>query len=93
MPEHYLQIVVAAGVFPAIFMSLKDSDPQVRRNTAIVVREVCKHTVELAQLVLSGGGGAAIVENVTDTCGSERLPSMISFLCKIPIITLSNNKY
>ena len=86
MPEHYLQIVVAAGVFPAIFMSLKDSDPQVRRNTAIVVREVCKHTLELAQLVLSdGAAAAAIVENVTDTRGSERLPSMNSFLLQIPI--------
>ena len=68
----YLQIVVATGVFPAIFMSLKDTNPQVSRNTTIVIREVCKHTVELAQLVFSDGGGATIVENVQDTYGSER---------------------
>mgnify|MGYP002776954808 CR=1 FL=1 len=61
-------MVVAADVFPKIFLALKDIDPQVRRNAAIVVREVCKHNVLLAQVVVSNGGAAA------DTCGSERLP-------------------
>ena len=67
-------MVVAADVFPKIFLALKDIDPQVRRNAAIVVREVCKHNVLLAQVVVSNGGAAALVENVADTCGSERLP-------------------
>ncbi|MCO5560205.1 hypothetical protein L7F22_013815 [Adiantum nelumboides] len=74
------EVVVAADVFPKIFLSLKDTDPQVRRNAAIVVREVCKHNPQLAQLVVSNGGAAALVENVTETYGSERLPAGIMAL-------------
>lgn len=72
------EVVVAADVFPKVFLSLKDTDPQVRRNAAIVVREVCKQNPQLAQLVVSNGGAAALVENVSDTYGSERLPGIMA---------------
>jgi hypothetical protein len=72
-------MVVAIGVFPGIFMVLKDRDPQVRRASSIVIREVCKHTAELARVAMSGGGGAAIVENIAETRGSERLPGTYAY--------------
>lgn len=50
----------------------------VRRNAAMVVREVCKHTPELAQLVVATGGVAALVDNVRETCGNERLPGVMA---------------
>ncbi len=53
---------------------LKDTDPMVRRNAATVIREVCKHTSELAILVLKCGGVAALVDNVSEVSGPERLP-------------------
>lgn len=72
-----LQVIVAADIFPKIYLLLRDSDPMVRRNAAIVVREVCKHTIELAQLVVATGGVAALVDNIRETSGNERLPGQI----------------
>lgn len=72
-----LQVIVAADVFPKIYLLLRDTDPMVRRNSATVVREVCKHTPELAQLVVATGGVAALVENIRDTVGNERLPGLL----------------
>ena len=71
-----LQVIVAADVFPKIYLLLRDTDPMVRRNSATVVREVCKHTPELAQLIVATGGVAALVENIRDTVGNERLPGL-----------------
>ncbi|MCO5589299.1 hypothetical protein L7F22_043265 [Adiantum nelumboides] len=73
-----VQKVVAVNVFPKSLLSLKDADCQVRRNASLVVREVCKHTAELASLVVCGNGAAAIVENVTETSGNERLPGIMA---------------
>lgn len=80
-----MQVVVAADVFPKIYLLLRDTDPMVRRNAAMVVREVCKHTPELAQLVVATGGVAALVDNVRETCGNERLPGapLPSIFCHI----------
>ncbi|MCO5548130.1 hypothetical protein L7F22_001588 [Adiantum nelumboides] len=72
-----VQKVVAVNVFPKSLLSLKDADSQVRRNASLVVREVCKHTAELASLVVCGNGAAAIVENITETSGNERLPGIM----------------
>jgi hypothetical protein len=69
-----LQVIVAADVFPKIFTLLKDTDPMVRRNAASVAREVCKHTPELAQLIVATGGVAALVDNISEVTGNERLP-------------------
>ncbi|KAI5071188.1 hypothetical protein GOP47_0013439 [Adiantum capillus-veneris] len=76
--EDLAKKVVAANVFPKSLLSLKDTDSQVRRNASLVVREVCKHTAELASLVVCGSGAAAIVENVTETIGNERLPGIMA---------------
>jgi len=67
---------VAADVFPKIYLLLKDNDPMVRRNAAMVIREVCKHTLELAQLIVATGGVVALVDNIRETCGNERLPGL-----------------
>ncbi|CAM6016841.1 unnamed protein product [Sphagnum balticum] len=72
------QVVVAGNVFPKIFLLLKDTDPMVRRNAASVIREVCKHTAELAILVLKCGGVAALVDNVSEVSGPERLPGVMA---------------
>ena len=37
-------------------------DEFVRKAAATLVREVCKHTPELAQLIVAGGGVGALVE-------------------------------
>ncbi|BBN04375.1 sperm-associated antigen 6 [Marchantia polymorpha subsp. ruderalis] len=72
------EVIVAADIFPRIFTLLKDMDPMVRRNAASVAREVCKHTPELAQLIVATGGVAALVDNVSEVTGNERLPGIMA---------------
>ena len=58
--------VVEADILPKILLSLKDIDPLVRKQAATLVREVVKHTAELAQMVVSQGGVGAHVEFIVD---------------------------
>ena len=76
-------MVVEAEIFPSILMCLKDVDGFVRKHAATAVREVCKHTPELAQLVVSNGGVAALVDYV-DESGAFLLFSNF-FLFSYPI--------
>ncbi|KAH7440314.1 hypothetical protein KP509_04G101200 [Ceratopteris richardii] len=79
--ESLAKRIVAEHVFPKIFLSLKDKDPQVRRNAAVVVRDVSQHTAELASVVICGNGAAALVDNITETRGHERLPGIMAVGC------------
>jgi len=50
----------------------------VRKNAATVIREICKHTPELAQLIVSSGGVGAIVDYVNEAKGNNRLPGIMT---------------
>lgn len=71
-------VVEGEGVFPKIFLCLKDSDAVVRKNAATCIREIAKHTPELAQLIVSQGGHAAIVDYITKAKGPARLPGIMT---------------
>jgi hypothetical protein len=49
---------------------------QVRKNSATCIREIAKHTPELARLIVNSGGVTALVDYVNDTKGNARLPGM-----------------
>lgn len=44
------EVVVEAEVFPKILNTLKDLDNVVRKNAATLIREIAKHTPELARI-------------------------------------------
>lgn len=71
-------MVVEAELFPAIFPSLKDSDEYVRKNVATLVREVCKHTPELAQMIVNAGGVAALVDYVNASKDNAAMPGIMA---------------
>ena len=48
------------------------------KNAATVIREVVKHTPELAQLVVTAGGVGAIVDYVNESKGNNRLPGIMT---------------
>jgi hypothetical protein len=56
---------------------LKDRDEYVCKNVATLVREIAKHTPELAQLVVNAGGVAAVVDYIGDSKGNIRLPGIM----------------
>ena len=48
------------------------------KNTAILIREVSKHTMELCQLILNAGGVAALIDYLGNTRGNVRLPGIMA---------------
>merc|ERR1711939_625998 len=53
-------------------------DVYVRKNSATCIREVAKHTPELAQLIVNAGGVGAMVDYVTEARGNARLPGIMT---------------
>ena len=72
------EVVVEAEVFPNILTLLRDHDVLVRKNAATAVREVAKHTPELAKLIVNAGGGAALVDYVSEAKGNAKLPGIMA---------------
>ena len=72
------EVVVEAEIFPNILNCLRDIDTMVRKNGAMCVREVSKHTPELAKLIVNSGGAAALVEYVSEAQGNNKLPGIMA---------------
>jgi hypothetical protein len=74
------EMVVEAEVFPKCLTCLKYPDEFVRKHAATLVREVVKHTPELAQLVVANGGVGGLVEYCNESSGNNRwaLPPQVS---------------
>lgn len=58
--------------------TLQFPDEFVRKHAATLVREVAKHTPELAQLVVANGGVGALVEYAADSAGNNALPAIMA---------------
>lgn len=72
------EVVVEAEIFPKVLTCLKFPDDLVRKHGATVVREVAKHTPELAQLIVGNGGVGALVDYVQESSGNNRLPGIMA---------------
>ncbi|KAJ1549154.1 Sperm-associated antigen 6 [Cladochytrium tenue] len=80
------ETVVDGEVFPGVLNCLKDSDGYVRKNAATLICEIAKHTPEvrqsielnLAQLIVSSGGIAAVVDYVNESRGNAMLPGIMT---------------
>jgi hypothetical protein len=58
---------------------MQDADSQVRRNAAICMREVVKHSEQLASVVVECGGVGSAVEFVTSKAsGADRLAAVMA---------------
>ena len=66
------EVVVEAEIFPQILNLLKDMDVYVRKHAATCIREVAKHTPELAQLIVNAGGVGAMM-GIVGLQGLQRL--------------------
>ena len=61
-----------------MFALLKDHDQVVRKNAATCIREIAKHSSDLANTICSEGGSAALVEYISDAKGNARLPGIMT---------------
>lgn len=73
------EVVVEAEVFPSVLLHLAHRCPQVRKNAAALVRDVVKHSVELALYVVNMGGIGALIEALNQEGSGAN--------CNIPCIT------
>mmetsp|Transcript_55147 Transcript_55147/g.120632 ORF Transcript_55147/g.120632 Transcript_55147/m.120632 type:complete len:263 (+) Transcript_55147:2-790(+) len=71
-------MVVEAEIFPNILNCVRDDDKYVQKNAATCIREICKHTPELAKLVVNSGGAASLVDFVANSEGNTRLPGIMA---------------
>jgi len=72
------EVVVEAEIFPRILHCLKDIDEFVRKNAATCIREIARHTPDLAKLIVNAGGVAAMVDYITEARGNSRLPGIMT---------------
>jgi 3-methyladenine DNA glycosylase AlkD len=72
------EVVVEAEIFPNILNCLRDADTMVRKNAAMCIREVSKHTPELAKLIVNSGGAAALVDYISESQGNNKLPGIMA---------------
>eukprot|EP01083_Nonionella_stella_P021492 59568_1 len=71
--------IVESEIFPKILSLLKkDSDAIVKKNAATLIREIAKHTPELARLIVNCGGDSVLIEYITETTGNVRLPGIMA---------------
>lgn len=63
------EVVIETQIFPKMLTSLKFPDDLVKKHTAITIREICKHSPELSQLIVSHGSIAALVDHIADSQG------------------------
>lgn len=72
------EVVTEADIFPKIFNCLKDMDVQVRKNAATCIREIAKHTPELAKMIVHAGGATTIIDYISESKGNARLPGIMT---------------
>jgi len=72
------EVVVEAEVFPNMLCCLKDNDMFVRKNASTCIREIAKHTPELAKLIVNSGGAAALVDYLSESHGTSKLPGIMA---------------
>jgi 3-methyladenine DNA glycosylase AlkD len=74
----FAEEVVAGNIFPIALFCLKDRDETVRRLAAGLVREIVKHTQELAQLVMVHGAAAALVHYLKPESQNEPINAVMA---------------
>lgn len=72
------ELIVEADIFNKLFALLKDEEVNVRRAAAGCVKELAKHTPEIAQLIVNLGGLNSIVSYVDSVKGDAKAPGIMT---------------
>ncbi|CDJ28390.1 armadillo/beta-catenin-like repeat protein, putative [Eimeria mitis] len=72
------QAVVEAEALPKTLHCLKDPDDLVRKNAATCVREIVKHTPQLALFAANAGAIAALIDLIQETTGPTRVAGILA---------------
>jgi len=77
--EH-AETVMGVDIFPDILTCLKkDINTEcVRKNAATCIREIARHSPNMARLIVNAGGVKAMVEYIGEVRGNSRLPGIMS---------------
>ncbi|XP_055337176.1 sperm-associated antigen 6-like isoform X3 [Paramacrobiotus metropolitanus] len=72
------EVVLDADVLPTMLVSMHDRDETVAKNCAGLLREFCKYSEEIAQMVVNSGGIGATVEYLNTHRGPSRVPGLMT---------------
>lgn len=72
------EAVVAGGALPPALLHAGHDAAPVRRAAACLLRDIVKHSVDLAQLVVNTGGCGPLVELLSEPAGGARVPACMA---------------
>ncbi|KAL8430361.1 hypothetical protein Efla_001126 [Eimeria flavescens] len=70
--------IVEAEALPKVLHCLKDPDDLVRRSAATCIREVVKHTPQLATFAANAGAIAALINLIQESTGPTRVAGILA---------------
>ncbi|CAK9796670.1 Sperm-associated antigen 6 [Anthophora plagiata] len=75
---HLAESVIEADIFPDVLVHMAHPDECVVKAATMLTREICKHTLQLAQLIVNIGGIGVLVELISSTKLTVRLPAIMA---------------
>lgn len=67
-----------ASIFPQVLIGMKDKDVSLRSDAANLIKELCKHTFEISQVVVNSGGIPALVDFLEEAKGHSAIPGIMA---------------
>ncbi|CAD1480126.1 unnamed protein product, partial [Heterotrigona itama] len=75
---HLAESIIEADIFPDILVHMAHPDECIVKAAAMLTREICKHTLEMAQLIVNIGGIGALVELISTSKLTVKLPAIMA---------------
>ncbi|KAL5963040.1 Sperm-associated antigen 6 [Taenia solium] len=74
----FAELILEASIFPQVLISMKDKDIGLRSDAVNLIKELCKHTFEICQVVVNSGGVPAVVDFLEEAKGHSIIPGIIA---------------
>ncbi|CAL7941186.1 unnamed protein product [Xylocopa violacea] len=79
--KHTVQLaepIIETEILPDVLVHMAHLDECVVKAAAMLIREICKHTLEMAQLIVNIGGTGALIELISASKLTVRLPAIMA---------------
>ncbi|XP_076756988.1 sperm-associated antigen 6 isoform X2 [Xylocopa sonorina] len=79
--KHTVQLaeaIIETEILPDVLVHMAHPDECVAKAAAMLIREICKHTLEMAQLIVNIGGTGALIELISTSKLTVRLPAIMA---------------
>ena len=74
----FAELILEASIFPQVLVAMKDKDMSLRKEAANLIKELCRHTCEICQVVVNSGAVTALVDYLEETKGCITIPGIMA---------------